>query len=162
MKTVYTVTVLRSDQPRPYADTEREYSIKCEHEVLYGTDKGKMEPWIMGGDVEKRIRADEAARATIQDHDCRAHLVPRESYGVETHGLDCGPYEHWRDEWDECTFCGERYTPKDPPPEHTAECRCSDCAATWFCDQHQGPRAQPTVNGLCPPCAASWEVGGKR
>src|SRR5580765_3301165 len=27
---------------------------------------------------------------------------------VETHGLDCGPYERWTDEWLECNRCGAR------------------------------------------------------
>jgi hypothetical protein len=43
----------------------------------------------------------------IPDHDCREHMRHRiESY-VETHGLDCGPYERWTEEWWECSICGE-------------------------------------------------------
>ena len=41
---------------------------------------------------------------------------------LETHGLDCGPYEHWRDEWYECSACGARFDPtdegRDPPDGH--------------------------------------------
>ncbi len=33
--------------------------------------------------------------------------------------------------------------------------------ALWYCEQHQGPSDQPTVNGLCPSCAASWQSGGR-
>jgi len=30
---------------------------------------------------------------------------------IETHGLDCGPYEHWCNEWFECSECGARFDP---------------------------------------------------
>jgi hypothetical protein len=45
-----------------------------------------------------------------RDHDCLDHLVYREHAWVETHGLDCGPYEHcWSERW-ECTVCGDWFT----------------------------------------------------
>jgi hypothetical protein len=37
-------------------------------------------------------------------------LTYHESDSVETHGFDCGPYEHFHQEWYECVYCGERYT----------------------------------------------------
>lgn len=44
------------------------------------------------------------------EHVCTADtLRHRTSHSVETHGLDCGPYEHFYDEWYECA-CGEEYT----------------------------------------------------
>lgn len=58
--TRYTVAILRSGQPRPYADTEREYLITVEGTV-YG--KEGLHPWIMHGDVEKTIAREEADRA---------------------------------------------------------------------------------------------------
>jgi hypothetical protein len=43
----------------------------------------------------------------IPEHYCFEHLEHRNVYHVETHGLDCGPYERWHEEWDECRVCGE-------------------------------------------------------
>ena len=58
--TVYSVEVLRSGQPRPYADTEREYLITVKR-TQYGKDG--LHPWLMHGDVEARIKREEADRA---------------------------------------------------------------------------------------------------
>lgn len=57
---VYSVETLRSGQPRPYADTEREYLI-----TVKGTRYGKegLHPWLLHGDVEARIQKEEADRA---------------------------------------------------------------------------------------------------
>lgn len=65
MKTVYSVEVLRSGQPRPYADTEREYLI-----TVTGTSYGKegLGPKMRYGDVETRIVQEEAARAAGKMH----------------------------------------------------------------------------------------------
>jgi hypothetical protein len=60
MTTRYTVEILRNGQPRPYADTEREYLITVEAEV-YG--KEGLYPWVMLEDVEKTIKHEEADRA---------------------------------------------------------------------------------------------------
>lgn len=60
MKTTYEVEILRSGQPRPYADTEREYLITVRSE-RYG--KEGLHPWLKHGDVEAKIAKDEAARA---------------------------------------------------------------------------------------------------
>ena len=60
MKTRYTVDVLRSGQPRAYADTERECLITVETED-YRTHE--MKPWVLYGDVESRIVREEADRA---------------------------------------------------------------------------------------------------
>lgn len=54
----YSVATLRSGQPRAYADTEREYKIT----VTRQNGKGRAEPWLMHGDVEKRITEEEALR----------------------------------------------------------------------------------------------------
>jgi DNA-directed RNA polymerase subunit RPC12/RpoP len=35
-------------------------------------------------------------------------LEERETEWVEQHGLDCGPYEHFYQQWLECLRCGER------------------------------------------------------
>lgn len=60
MKTRYTVETLRAGQPRPYADSEYEYLITCEHVSLKEPDV--FTPWTMFGDVERRITQEEAAR----------------------------------------------------------------------------------------------------
>ena len=61
MTTTYAVEILRSGQPRTYADTEREFRI-----TILSTDfAGKAaepKPWLMYGDVEARIEREEAAR----------------------------------------------------------------------------------------------------
>ena len=33
-----------------------------------------------------------------------------EADSTETHGLECGPYERWHDEWYECPACGACFT----------------------------------------------------
>lgn len=49
----------------------------------------------------------------MADHDCLECLEYRQHYWTETHGLDCGPYEHGWDEWWECVVCGEKFTAKE-------------------------------------------------
>lgn len=49
----------------------------------------------------------------MADHACQEHAQHRELEWTERHGLDCGPYEHGRDEWWECAVCGEKYTDKE-------------------------------------------------
>ncbi len=58
--TQYSVQILRSGQPRAYADTEREYLI-----TVQSTQHGKdgLYPWVQYGDVEARIKKEEAMRA---------------------------------------------------------------------------------------------------
>lgn len=58
-ETTYSVQVLRSGQPRAYADTEREYLI-----TVRATQYGKtgLHPWFLHGDVERRIREEETKR----------------------------------------------------------------------------------------------------
>lgn len=56
----YTVTTLRSGQPRAYADTEREYLVTVERSH---TNDAPFVPWLMGGDVEANIKRDAALRA---------------------------------------------------------------------------------------------------
>lgn len=54
----FSVQTLRSGQPRPYADTEREYLI-----TVARTDyRGAVKPWLMHGDVETRIEEEETLR----------------------------------------------------------------------------------------------------
>jgi hypothetical protein len=36
----------------------------------------------------------------------QASLRFRCADSIETHGLACGPYEHFHDEWYECPACG--------------------------------------------------------
>ncbi len=57
--TTYQVEVLRSGQPRAYADTEREYLITVKRERC---GKDGLFPFLMHGDVEARIKKDEAMR----------------------------------------------------------------------------------------------------
>jgi hypothetical protein len=42
-------------------------------------------------------------------HYCIDHLEHHREQMTETHGLDCGPYETWTDEWDSCKICGDRF-----------------------------------------------------
>lgn len=44
----------------------------------------------------------------IEEHDCREHMRRHRGTFTETHGLECGPYEQWTEEWRECSICGER------------------------------------------------------
>ena len=39
---------------------------------------------------------------------------------VETHGLECGPYERWKECRYECRDCGEYWTPKEFDAEMAA------------------------------------------
>lgn len=64
----YLVETLRSGQPRPYADTEREYRITVERTNDYGPEKGQWKPWLMFGDVEAQIRSEEKMRAEGKLH----------------------------------------------------------------------------------------------
>jgi hypothetical protein len=41
---------------------------------------------------------------------CNAELVLKEHDSIETHGLECGPYEHFHDERWECPDCGACFT----------------------------------------------------
>lgn len=40
---------------------------------------------------------------------CKGQLVAKSHESVETHGLDCGPYERVHQCWWECSVCGERF-----------------------------------------------------
>ena len=62
--TVYSVETLRSGQPRAYADTEREYLITVK--ASHWSKNGVLKPWLMHGDVEKRIVEEEAMRKSGQ------------------------------------------------------------------------------------------------
>ncbi len=46
----------------------------------------------------------------VPDHECIEHLEHRQESWIETHGLDCGPYEHCYEEWHECSVCGDKFT----------------------------------------------------
>ena len=44
------------------------------------------------------------------DCECPFHrLRCDESSHVETHGLDCGPYENWMERWWTCMDCGWKW-----------------------------------------------------
>jgi hypothetical protein len=49
----------------------------------------------------------------MQKHYCLGNLVYRQAESVEMHGLDCGPFERWWQEWWECSICGERFTAEE-------------------------------------------------
>jgi uncharacterized protein with PIN domain len=46
---------------------------------------------------------------------CGEEVVPvfREADNTETHGMECGPYEHWHDEWWECPECKATFTAEE-------------------------------------------------
>ncbi|MCC6591624.1 MAG: hypothetical protein IT168_33365 [Bryobacterales bacterium] len=52
-------------------------------------------------------------------------LVDKTCVWIETHGLDCGPYETGTDEWFECRNCGAKLAPSevvwDECPEYEEE-----------------------------------------
>lgn len=58
-ETIYSVKVLRSGQPLPYADTEREFLITVQTNAWDGV----MKPYVRNGDVEARIAKEAALRA---------------------------------------------------------------------------------------------------
>lgn len=58
-------------------------------------------------------RAQEAAEAARRDHDCMDYLRERSVDCVETHGLECGPYERYTETWWECSICKELFDEKD-------------------------------------------------
>lgn len=62
MTTRYTVKTLRHGQPRAYADHEYEYVISVEATGYTTKDAHVFKPWVMFGDVENRIRREEAER----------------------------------------------------------------------------------------------------
>jgi len=43
----------------------------------------------------------------------RADFKERSSHNVETHGLDCGPYETWDETWLVCSECGAETDAKE-------------------------------------------------
>ena len=57
---IYSVKTLRSGQPRPYADTEREYLITITS-TKYG--ENGLSPWVLYGDIEARINEEATFRA---------------------------------------------------------------------------------------------------
>lgn len=64
-QTTYSVETIRSGQPRPYADTIREYPITVKATKF---DIDGLHPWLLHGDVESRIRREEADRAAGRMH----------------------------------------------------------------------------------------------
>jgi uncharacterized CHY-type Zn-finger protein len=46
----------------------------------------------------------------MDSHDCREHLVYHEHEWVETHGLDCGPFERCYQRWWVCGICQQEFT----------------------------------------------------
>ena len=45
----------------------------------------------------------------MADHKCYEHLRHHTNHVIETHGLDCGPYQEYDEEWEECSLCGEQF-----------------------------------------------------
>ena len=43
----------------------------------------------------------------------KAELRFQDADNIETHGLECGPYERFHDEWWDCTACGARFTDRE-------------------------------------------------
>ncbi len=60
MNTIYEIETIKSGQPRPYADTEREYKITVKGE-RYG--KKGLYPYLLYGNLDERIKKEESARA---------------------------------------------------------------------------------------------------
>jgi hypothetical protein len=52
-------------------------------------------------------------QSEVDAHDCMEHLRHRAHVWVETHGLDCPPYEHCYQEWWCCKICGEKFDEAD-------------------------------------------------
>jgi hypothetical protein len=64
------------------------------------------------------------------DHDCLEHLVYQDHSWVETHGLDCGPFEQCWQEWWACPVCGEQFTAAELVQELARKERINDADVT--------------------------------
>jgi hypothetical protein len=62
MTTRFTVAVLRSGQPRPYADTIRDYLVSIERLPTWGKEPRAWEPWLMYGDIDATAATDSLKR----------------------------------------------------------------------------------------------------
>jgi hypothetical protein len=81
--------------------------------------RNRYDPLAVMTDAE--VEAAEAAEAAVEDESgticpsCGKTASFR--YGttecVETHGLDCGPYERWTEEWWKCSKCGDKIDGSD-------------------------------------------------
>ncbi len=68
----------------------------------------------MGREVETDVLNNLAEKVQrFPEHWCIDHLRHRTNHVVETHGLDCPPYEEYDEEWDECKVCCESFDEVD-------------------------------------------------
>lgn len=51
----------------------------------------------------------------------QADLFLKQHDSIETHGLECGPYEHFHEEWWECPECRIQFTDGEVEAAWTAE-----------------------------------------
>lgn len=73
--------------------------------------------------------------APPRDHSCVEHARFKQADWVETHGLDCGPFERGTDEWWECSVCHDRFT-KSELDKLAEDEGCPCCAECPECTCH--------------------------
>ena|ERR1035438_7060867 len=81
----YSVEVLRSGQPRPYADTEHEYKIYCERNQTWGKPEERgwkpFLPFSSGlSEIEKQGRIDQLIQSVTMKMFWRKDTQPNWSY----------------------------------------------------------------------------------
>jgi len=80
----------------------------------------------------------------------RAHFTEHHAHHVETHGLDCGPYEEYDEEWLTCGACGATTDAKELAEAQPDENACEAC-------EHQDGTHEEHGRWLCDDCADSPE-----
>jgi hypothetical protein len=60
-----------------------------------------------------KLRAKEEPDPVCGNCGERATFSHKSGEFTETHGLDCGPYEHWHEEWLACDKCGAETDEKE-------------------------------------------------
>jgi hypothetical protein len=68
---------------------------------------------VTDADIDARFGPDEDTRDRCPNCGEHANFRERHAHHVETHGLDCGPYETWEDSWLECSECGAQTDHKE-------------------------------------------------
>jgi hypothetical protein len=82
---------------------------------------------------------------------------------VETHGLDCGPYEIYNEEFIVCGGCGGRFGVHDWDPPETCERSASKSesrllSAKFDIKGQDGFRSLPSICDTDPDCASAVSV----
>lgn len=68
---------------------------------------------VTESDIEARFGGDQDPRDHCPNCDNATDFKECSSHHRETHGLDCGPYEEWNEEWLECRECRAQTNPDE-------------------------------------------------